>query len=375
MRILVAGGGTGGHVYPALAICQGLRKKYPTARFAYIGTRQGLEAQIVPRHTWIAFCPIQAAGWTKGPWSQRLAVLAKLLIGLLQTAWVFVWFRPQLVVGVGGYASFAPVMLAALLGSVLPVRSAIHEQNVLAGRANRWLSRHVDLVMLSFPQTKRSVPNAKRTVVTGNPIREEFLHVERTDDAYRSFGLDPAKRTILVFGGSKGATEMTRQVLDGRREIAVNDALQILLVVGDPTASEQIQMRLWEEGITNILVRPYVHHMGAAFAVADLVVCRAGATSLAEITACGKASVLVPWREAAEDHQRVNAAMLSADNACVTADQDGLVDRGLVGVILEQIHDELGLRQLSTNARLLGRRDAGTLIEEEIEGLMRGIRP
>lgn len=374
MRILVAGGGTGGHVYPALAICQGLHRKYPTARFVYIGTRQGLESQIVPDHKWITFCPIQAAGWTKGSWARRLAVLVKLLVGLLQTACVFVWFRPQLVVGVGGYASFAPVMLAALLGKVLPLRSAIHEQNVIAGRANRWLSRYVDLVMLSFPQTQRSVPQAKRAVVTGNPIREEFLHAKRSDDAYRSFGLDPAKRTILVFGGSKGAMEMTRQVLDGRRQISANAALQILLVVGDPIAGERMRTLLRNEGIKNIVVFPYVHHMGTAFAVADLVVCRAGATSLAEITACGKASVLVPWREAAEDHQRANAAMLSADNACVTADQEGLVDRGLVGVILEQMDDELGLRRLSSNARLLGRRDAGALIEQEIDGLMRGIR-
>jgi UDP-N-acetylglucosamine--N-acetylmuramyl-(pentapeptide) pyrophosphoryl-undecaprenol N-acetylglucosamine transferase len=371
MRILLAGGGTGGHVYPALAIGEGLRKAYPTARFLYVGTRQGVEAKALRSYPWIRFSPILAAGWTRGSWIRMWLAAIKLALGLVQSVGLFLWFRPQLVIGVGGYASFAPLIVGAVAGRVFPVRTVIHEQNVVGGRANRWLSRFVDLVMLSFPQSERSFPRARRVVVTGNPVREEFLHVRRSDELYRSFGLDPARRTILVYGGSKGAREITDQILSGRRQIAETRDLQILLIVGDPERAATIRAILEAEGIENVVVKGYVHQMGSAFAVADLVVCRAGATSLAEITACGKASVLVPWQKAAEDHQRRNAEALRGEQACAMADEGVLVSQGLVRVVLQQIRDELGLSHLALNARRLGQRDAESRILGEIRGLVR----
>ncbi len=371
MRILLAGGGTGGHVYPALAIAEGLRRAYPTARFLYVGTRQGVEAKALRSYPWIQFSPILAAGWTRGSWIRTWLAGIKLVLGLVQSVGRFLWFRPQLVIGVGGYASFAPLMVGAVAGRVLPVRTVIHEQNVVGGRANRWLSRFVDLVMLSFPQSERSFPCARRIVVTGNPVREEFLHVRRSDELYRSFGLDPARRTILVYGGSKGAREITDQILKGRRQIAETPELQILLIVGDLESEARIRAILQAEGIENIVVEGYVHHMGGAFAVADLVVCRAGATSLAEITACGKASVLVPWQQAAEDHQRRNAEALRQERACAMADDGVLVSQGLVRIVLQQMRDELALDHLASNAQRLGRRDAESRILKEIRGLVR----
>jgi UDP-N-acetylglucosamine--N-acetylmuramyl-(pentapeptide) pyrophosphoryl-undecaprenol N-acetylglucosamine transferase len=212
-------------------------------------------------------------------------------------------------------------------------------------------------------------------VVTGNPIREEFLHVKRSPALYRHFGLDPNRRTILVFGGSKGSKEITEQVLFGREAIAENDGLQILLITGDLDVEAAIRTELDATSVTNIVVKGYVHQMGAAFAVADLVVCRAGATSLAEITSCGKASMLVPWREATDDHQRRNAEVLEEELACTVADEEVIVRHGLVDAILVQMADELGLERLAGNAKRLGQGRAEERILGEIRSLMGEVRP
>jgi len=374
MRIMVAGGGTGGHFYPALAMCEGLRKRYPQARFVYVGTRAGIEARVLPAYPWIRFHPISASGLYRKTWIKNVPAILQLLVGFVQTAVLFMRFRPQLVIGMGGHSSFAPGLLGALLGRALPIRTVIHEQNVIGGLANRWLSRFVDLVMLSFPQSERSFPRARKTVVTGNPIREEFLHVKRAPALYRHFGLLPDRRTILIFGGSKGSTEITEQVLSGREAVAQNDDLQILLITGDSDSRAAIEAELDGSGVTNIVVKDYVYEMGAAFAIADLVVCRAGATSLAEITSCGKASLLVPWKEAADDHQRKNAELMREECACTVADEEVIVRHGLVDAILEQIGDELGLERLAGNARRLGQRRAESAILGEIRLLMREVR-
>jgi len=372
VRVLVAGGGTGGHFYPGLAILEGLRAAHPDGRFACVGTRSGLEARVLPSYPWIRFFPIHVRGFSRRGLARNLGTIARLAIGFIETAWVLARFRPQVVVGVGGYSSFPPVLLGAVLGRFLPVRTAIHEQNVVAGRANRWLSRCVDLVMVSFPQTERSFPRARRLVVTGNPIREEFLHVRRSEGLYRQFGLDPFRRTILVYGGSKGSQEITEQILHAKELIAADGGLQVLLVTGDERTAETIRRELTASAIDNIVVRAYVEQMGAAFALADLVVCRAGATSVAEITACGKASLLIPWREAAEDHQSANARALQAEEACAVADDDAILERNLVRLIVGLVRSELAMERLAGNAGRLGKRGARALVLGEIHSMIRG---
>lgn len=372
MRVMVAGGGTGGHFYPGLSMLEGLRKRNPDVRVAYVGTRSGIEARVLPSHPWIRFYPIHVRGFTRRGLVRHLWTILRLAVGLLETLLIFVRFRPQIVIGVGGYSSFPPVLLGAIIGRLLRIRTVIHEQNVVAGLANRCLSRFVDLVLVSFPQTERSFPRARRLVVTGNPIREEFLHVKRSDGLYRRFGLNPRRRTILVFGGSKGSTQITDQILHAKDVIGANDGLQILLVTGSDRATDSIQRELNASAVDNVMVESYVDQMGAAFAIADLVVCRAGATSLAEITACGKASILIPWREATDDHQWENARLLKKEEACELADDEVIVERNLVRLIVNLIRDELALERLAGNAGRLGKRGARALILGEIQSMMRG---
>jgi UDP-N-acetylglucosamine--N-acetylmuramyl-(pentapeptide) pyrophosphoryl-undecaprenol N-acetylglucosamine transferase len=374
MRVMVAGGGTGGHFYPGLAMLEGLRQRDPSVKAAYVGTRSGIEARVLPSHPWIRFHPIHARGFFRRGVCRNLATLLQLSVALLETLLIFARFRPQICIGVGGYSSFPPVFLAAILGRFFRIRTVIHEQNVVAGLANRCLSRFVDLVLVSFPQTTRSFPRARRLVVTGNPIREEFLHVRRSAALYRRFGLDPGRRTILVFGGSKGSAEITEQILHAKETIGANRQLQLLLVTGSDEARDAIRREMKAAGVGNVAVEAYIDHMGAAFAVADLVVCRAGATSLAEITACGKASVLIPWREAADDHQWANAHLLRAEEACAVVDDEVIVRRNLVQLIVDLIRDEPALERLAGNARRLGKRSAKALILGEIQSMMRGAR-
>ena len=370
MRVLVAGGGTGGHFYPALTIIEGIRRRHPDASIGYVGTSSGIEARVLPEKPWVRFFPIRIRGMhPRGGWRNGLVIL-QLLIAFVQTLAVFARFRPNVVIGVGGHSSFPPVLLAAILGKVLPIRTMIHEQNVIGGLANRWLSRFVDLVLISFEESKRSFPRAKRMVVSGNPIREEFLHVRRSDDMYDRFGLDPNRRTILIFGGSRGAEDITEQILFGRGAIAQIDGLQILLATGDQETADRIRREMREAHVTNVVVTPYIEEMAEAFAIADLVVCRSGATSLAEITGCGKPSLLIPWRGAADDHQWKNARLLEAENACAVAEEGVIVRHKLVDRILDLIHDEWTLTRLATNAARLGNRKAGSRIQGEIRTLM-----
>ena len=371
MRILFAGGGTGGHLYPALAVIDELRRKDPRAEIGYVGTRTGLEARIVPSRSDVHFFPIRVRGLPRRSPGGLARTLGWLVVSLFETVLILVRFRPQVVVGMGGHSSFPPLFLASVLGRFLPIRTLIHEQNVIGGLANRILSRFVDVAMVSFPETKSSFLRARRVVVTGNPIREELLHVRRSDEAYRLFGLDPNRRTILVFGGSNGSAEMIEQIRRGRRRIAADPDLQVLVVTGDERRTEALRSEMRSAGARNVVVESYVRQMGHAFAVADLVVCRSGATSLAEITACGKASLLVPWRGATDDHQWENARRFASEGACAVAD-GGIVARGgLVGLMQELVEDDERLARLADGAWRSGRRDARACIVGEIGSSVR----
>jgi UDP-N-acetylglucosamine--N-acetylmuramyl-(pentapeptide) pyrophosphoryl-undecaprenol N-acetylglucosamine transferase len=372
MRVMVAGGGTGGHVYPAVAIIDALRREDPNVEVNYIGTRRGLESRVLPNLPGVRFTPIHARGRRPGARFDGLRVGLWLAVSLVETALALLRFRPKVVIGVGGYSSFPPVFLAALAGRILPIRTVIHEQNAVAGMANRWLSRLVDLVLISYPSSRAQFSRARRIVTTGNPIREEFMHRARADEGYRMFGLDPRKRTVLVFGGSNGSSDLVEQVLSGTRDIARREEIQMLLVAGNEGAADEARRKLSRDSVANVVVVPYIEQMPVAFAIADLIVARAGATTLAEITVCGKAAILVPWRGATDDHQRENALVLQREEACRLVEDEIMVRHELVRLVLDVVRDETVLAGLRQNAQRLGQRQAGVLIRNEIHALVRG---
>lgn len=373
MRVLVAGGGTGGHVYPALAILDELAQTVPDATLGYVGTPRGLESRLVPSMSNIRFFTTCVRGFPSGlPLCARLRAAADLLGSLLQALVVVFRFRPNVVLGVGGYASFPVVFVSALLGRALGIRTLIHEQNAVVGRANRILSRWVDRVLVSFPSTVDDLPHARKIVVTGNPVRQDRWGKRPSRDLYRRYALDPDKRTILVFGGSNGSAALTQAVLDLSPDLSDERQLQVLLVTGSEPAAEEARSRLRESGAGNFAVRAYIDQMGEAYAIADLIVSRAGATTLAEITSCGKPAVIVPWEGATDDHQVANARFLEQADACALIREAAILDGGLSQVIRELVHDPRRLVRMAANSRQLGSRQATAAVLGEVVGSFGG---
>lgn len=371
MRVLIAGGGTGGHVYPSLAIMDGLLRSEPNVKLAYVGTRRGLEARILPTYSAIRFFRIHVRGLERHRPLQNLCSLLLLALGLTETLLLLLHFRPHIIIGMGGYASFPALLLGSLVGKVLPVRTLIHEQNVAAGLTNRLLAPFVDKVLISYPQSQRYFRRARQVVVTGNPIRKEFHLVKRSEALYRKFGLVPQRRTVLVFGGSHGSVMLTNAVLRAKATIAKNKAIQVLLITGETGEEHAVRKELLQAGVMNVVVRSYVDRMDEAFALADLIVSRAGASSLAEITSCGKPALLIPWEDAANGHQRENARVLEEQEACVLIEEKDFMKLSLATLIREIVEDEERLLQIGKNSMRLGRRQATTSILGEITTLAR----
>jgi UDP-N-acetylglucosamine--N-acetylmuramyl-(pentapeptide) pyrophosphoryl-undecaprenol N-acetylglucosamine transferase len=296
--VLVCGGGTGGHLYPALAILEGLCEVL--YRPVYVGSRYGLEREVVPRSSSrsmrIYLLPVRSLtrpGQRSLWFFWALWALLLLPMALLRALFVLLKTRPALIVGTGGYAAFPPLFW----GILLKIPTLIHEQNLSPGLVNRLLAPWVSTVCVTYPESAQYL-RARKLVVTGLPIRPQILAAR--PDAKR-FQLRPDRKTVLVFGGSRGSRLLTERALALRDELK---ELQLLIVTGDRHG------RLNGEGAHTVLV-PYITEMGEALATADVVVARAGASTLSELAALRKPAVIVPWRGAANDHQMANAQRLS----------------------------------------------------------------
>ena len=318
MRVVIAGGGTAGHVFPGLALGRVLAEQ--GHRVAFAGTSVGLEAKLVPANGF-EFHVIRAR-----PLVRRVstAAIRAPLVALAATRDCRPLVRDSdVVVGMGGYVS-VPTILAAGLERVPAV---LHEQNAVPGVANRALSRTCKAVALSFREAGRYFPRRVRRVVTGNPVRQAILGVLSERDALarrarREFGLEEGRSTVLVFGGSQGALRINEAAIGACERLAGRADLQILLITG-PAHLDRFRGRL-SSNATGLLVRVvgFVDHMELAYAVSDLVVSRAGATTVAEVSCCGIPSILIPYPYATGQHQQANARALErAGGASVVADE------------------------------------------------------
>nr|BAL59842.1 UDP-N-acetylglucosamine--N-acetylmuramyl-(pentapeptide) pyrophosphoryl-undecaprenol N-acetylglucosamine transferase [Candidatus Acetothermum autotrophicum] len=328
MRILVCGGGTGGHLYPALALLEGLRRAEPHARLVYVGSRYGLETAVMPRYPWVESYTLLIRGIAR-PGQRPLWFLWALLslflipIALAQALFLLLVVRPQLIIGVGGYGAFAPL----LWGVLLRIPCYLHEQNIVPGMVTKIFAPWAKKVFLTYPQTARWL-RARHVLVTGLPVRPEILSA-RPD--HQRFGLQPGMKTVLVFGGSRGSQTLTETALAAQR--ALTD-VQFLIVTGErlcrnpsvpadesAVSAEGSVLKHAEKPPSvgadpcvcpgrTVLV-PYIHEMGTALATADVVICRAGAGTLFELAALRKPAIVVPWPGAAGDHQTTNARQLA----------------------------------------------------------------
>ncbi|HSQ60912.1 MAG TPA: undecaprenyldiphospho-muramoylpentapeptide beta-N-acetylglucosaminyltransferase [Acidobacteriota bacterium] len=361
-RILIAGGGTGGHVYPGLAVAEEWMRRQPGSEVVFVGTERGLEATAVPRAGY-RLRTIAARGIPRRPGFAMLRALAAFVASLAQTWRILGEERPAVVLATGGYVSGPVGLLARLRGIPLVVQ----EQNSIPGATNRWLSLVATEVHISFLESRSYFRRRDNLKVTGNPIRRSLLRQDRAS-AYETLRLDPAKRTLLVFGGSRGASNVNRAVGGALALLARVPRLQVLWQTGEADA----EAARTEAAKTQLPVRvmPYIQRMDAAYAVADLALCRAGAMTIAELTACGVPAILVPYPFATHDHQTHNAA--------------GLVDRGAAEMIADKdlepvelarriealLRDESRLRRLGRNARAFSRTNAAERIAASLEALV-----
>lgn len=369
MKVLLAGGGTGGHIYPAVTIARGLQAKVPNCEILFVGTRHGLEADIIPKEGF-PFRTIEVQGMQRKLGWDTIRTIGKLFKGLAQSCRILRAFQPDVVVGTGGYVCGPVVLMASFLG----IPTVIQEQNVIPGITNKLLSRFVKLVLLGFADAARYFPGKANIASPGNPVRPDVIDACR-DNGLRAFALDPKKRTILVAGGSRGARTINEAMLQVYRDLANETNVQILHVTGN-NEYEAVKAKAKQAGIDwqkhgNIILVPYLYNMSDAMAAADLIVYRAGAVGLAEITVRGLPAVLIPYPYAAENHQEYNARLVEQQGAAVV-----ITDKELTGELLSQTIRRLlaepeKLTQMAVASQAMGRPHATENIVEAILALLK----
>jgi UDP-N-acetylglucosamine--N-acetylmuramyl-(pentapeptide) pyrophosphoryl-undecaprenol N-acetylglucosamine transferase len=358
VRILLAGGGTGGHVFPGIALAEEVVTRHPRSDAVFVGTARGLEAQVVPA----AGFPIELVEVKGLKGKGGLAMLHGLLLlprALLRSLAILRRWRPDIVVGVGGYAS-GPVVLMAWL---LRIPTAVQEQNAIAGVTNRLLGRLVQAAFTAFPEAAASFPRRKVHQL-GNPIRrqllENFMHPSAEHDRVR----------LLVFGGSQGAHALNMRVVEALPHLA--DLRERITIVHQTGARDREQV---EKGYRAVGfapdVRDFITDMSRAYAEADLVLCRAGATTLAELTVCRKPSILVPFPAAADNHQVVNALSLVAAGAAVMIEERDLTGELLAAEVRAILANPERREQMARAAGHLGSPAAAREIADVCTELVR----
>jgi UDP-N-acetylglucosamine--N-acetylmuramyl-(pentapeptide) pyrophosphoryl-undecaprenol N-acetylglucosamine transferase len=335
MRAILAGGGTGGHVIPALAIARELQQRY-RAELLFIGTARGIETRMVPT-AGFELRLIQVGALKNVSLATRLRTLFDLPRAILACWRMLAEFRPDVVIGVGGYAS-GPAMLAAWLRGI---PTLAFEPNVVPGFANRVVARLVSAAAVHFEETKKYFRNAR---VTGVPVRKEFFL--QKEAAARN------TQTLLVFGGSQGASAINRVVLESLAGLSTAlPRLHIIHQTGERDHKDA-QAAYLQAGIS-AEVLPFINEMPQAFARADLLVCRSGASTVAEVTAAGKAAIFVPFPRAADDHQRRNAESLARQGAAVLIPESELSQQKLISTVVDLFTHRERLQQIEAAARTL----------------------
>ena len=366
MRIIVSGGGTGGHIYPAVTIANQIKEKQPDAEIIFVGTREGLECEIVPRYGYpIEF--IEVAGFQRKLSLDTIKSAFKLLAGLIDALKLIRKIKPDLVVGTGGYVCGPVLFLAALQG----IPTCIQEQNAMPGVTNKILAHFVKKVFLGYQEAGKYFGGNSDKIFTGNPIRKEILEVSRAT-AIEKFKLDPAKKTILVSGGSRGARSINDAMALVETSLAGRSDVQVIHITGE-TGYEKFIGQVEKKVLMsdNIKVFRYMHDMPLALAAADLAIFRSGAIGLAELMARGIPSILVPYPYATANHQEHNARAVEGAGAAVV-----ILDKELTGeILLKQIEsllaDESKLQKMKDAAKALGRPEAAEDIARKVLALLK----
>ena len=361
IRLIVSGGGTGGHIFPALSIANAVKAKCPDAEILFVGAENRMEMQRVPAAGY-RIIGLPVSGFDRKHLLKNIAVLWRLMKSRRKARRIIRDFRPHVAVGVGGYASGPTLKEAGAMG----IPTLLQEQNSYAGVTNKLLAKQADCICVAYEGMERFFPKEK-IKLTGNPVRQNLLEASITHgDAVRTFGLDPAKKTILIIGGSLGARTLNESMLQAWDTLGKSD-VQFIWQTGK-YYHEQITAQLRGRELPNVHVCDFISSMDAAYAAADLVISRAGAGSISEFCLLGKAVILVPSPNVAEDHQTKNAlALVDKEAALYVKDADATAK--LVALALDTVEDEGKLAQLRTNILTLAFHHSAEVIADEVIAL------
>jgi len=345
LKVIISGGGTGGHIYPGISLAYEIKDRDIRNDILFVGTERGMEAKLVPREGF-KMVKIKARGIQRKICFGNLTAMLIFLVSLFQSYKIIKKYKPDIVIGTGGYVSGSVVLMAAILA----IPTFIHEQNVIPGITNKFLSRITRATFLSFNQSKEYFSNKVKLIFTGNPIRFKSIK-SGTDREYKKFNLDSSKKTILVLGGSKGAAAINRAVLRGIdliKEVIKND-WQILLISGKDDYDNMREMVRENHKIFS--VAPYLYDIEKAYSLADLVICRAGATTLAEIGAYGLPVILIPYPYATHDHQEINAKILERGGAAILILEKDLSGEKLSRTLLDLLKNKNKLEMMAERSK------------------------
>jgi UDP-N-acetylglucosamine--N-acetylmuramyl-(pentapeptide) pyrophosphoryl-undecaprenol N-acetylglucosamine transferase len=356
LRIIIAGGGTGGHIFPAIAVAQAIQQIQPNAAILFVGAKGKMEMEKVPQ-AGFEIKGLTIAGLNRANMFKNLSLPIKLFRSFFQVRKIFNDFKPNVVFGVGGYSSF-PVLKFA---QARQIPTFIHESNAFAGKANQWLGTNATKIFTGTNGMEAFFP-ADKIQVTGNPVRKNIIESPYTKEvALLKFGLLPNRKTILIIGGSLGAASINKSIKENL-QLLFDVGAQIIWQTGKPNASNYANAAM---SFSNVYVNSFIDDMSAAYTAADMVVSRSGAMAVAEISITGKSCIFVPYPFAAEDHQTFNAMQLVNEGAALIV-KDTEVAEKLVPAILTMIKDEQGIKEMATNIKGFVKLAADKTIAESI---------
>jgi UDP-N-acetylglucosamine--N-acetylmuramyl-(pentapeptide) pyrophosphoryl-undecaprenol N-acetylglucosamine transferase len=359
LRLIVAGGGTGGHIFPGLAVGKELLKRYPESELLFVTGGKKIEDDLL-KDAGFSRVSIVVEGIKGRGLINRLKAVIKLPLGLCQSMMIIKRFSPDLVMGVGGYSA-GPVCLAA---RIMGVRTAIHEQNSCPGATNRLLARFVDRIFISFPESRALFPEEK-VFLSGNPIREGFLvNDSGKDEESKGF-------RILITGGSQGASAINTMMIDALIQMK-DKGFTPAIVHQTGQRDYEAVLKAYRERDIQADIRPFIQDMPTAYRKADIVIGRAGAGTVFELAALGKASILIPYPFAADDHQTANARMLGDCGGARVIAQGDLTPEKLAGMLIEFMNNRASIDEMGRRAKKVAMPDAAKTIVDQIE-VMAGV--
>lgn len=359
IRIIISGGGTGGHIFPAVSIANAIKEQHPEAEILFVGAEGRMEMQRVPAAGY-QIIGLPVAGFDRKHLLKNISVLIKLMKSQIKARRIIKEFKPDAAVGVGGYASGPTLKVAGSMG----IPTLIQEQNSYAGVTNKLLAKKACKICVAYEGMERFFDKEK-IILTGNPVRQNLLNQQMSrEDAIRSFNLDPTKKTVLIVGGSLGARTINNCVLNGLDQIR-QSGVQFIWQTGKFYINEAKEKVGQAENYPMLHTTDFITDMAAAYSAADLVISRAGAGSISEFCLLGKPVILVPSPNVAEDHQTKNALALVAKNAALYI-KDAEASEKLLKTAIETVQQPETLKKLSTNIAKLAFKDSANTIAEEV---------